>query len=653
MKQTPISIILIFICQALFAQTTYYVSKEIGSDSNDGLTTTTPFKTVEHAVKANNDIVHPGDTVLIMGEYTNDSYDPNFTFDFTEANSSDDTDERLNGIINSHLWHGENTIRINGVHGTPNNYITFKPYDANTVLKGDGANIFRVQNCSYLKIEGFDIEGEVERISLATAFALQFVYIDSSADVSNLTLAPNSLVVEQDQPTGNSVYYRVPPHWSLTQIEENNVDEGGPGWPLLPNISRPSYTSTRGLYVSNAHHIDVINNTVHHMPGGGIRFSEIAYSSIIGNSIHNCSRRSYGGTHALVVTKATSLATDVNISGGGDDSSSNPNDDTTHRIKINKNRIYFNYNEVYSWAPTKTEITPHLDEGKGISLQRNRTTDAPWEAGRILVSNNICYWNGFSGVHSNDGDRIDFINNTCYLNSYTNTVTLAPNGTGGNIGISVSDGEDLTIENNISVIDGGLEKYAIASNKSDNITTVANNVIWATEGSLVEDSEITGIQVNTVNADPVFVSVPSISDVKSSANPHLLTFDFHLQASSSAIDHADSNVAPSDDYDGVTRSATPEAGAYEFNVLHSDNIESIKIRVYPNPFFDEIRINTVDVKKEEIVLFDYLGKRINNPFIVVYHQNYIELNTSNLPKGMYLLKIKNVVKKVFKNRERN
>ena len=89
------------------------------------------------------------------------------------------------------------------------------------------------------------------------------------------------------------------------------------------------------------------------------------------------------------------------------------------KINILRNKVHHNYNEIYSWAPTKTIITPYIDEGKGISLQRNdiddnntptdNTDDTGWLRGRFLVANNVCYFNGYSGLHSNDGTRIDFI----------------------------------------------------------------------------------------------------------------------------------------------------------------------------------------------------------------------------------------------------
>jgi hypothetical protein len=186
--------------------------------------------------------------------------------------------------------------------------------------------------------------------------------------------------------------------------------------------------------------------------------SDGKYITISGNDVHNCSRRSYSGTHGFVVTKTE--PTD-NVS------------DTA--VYIYKNRIHHNYNEQFSWSPGKTIITPIIDEGKGISLQRNNTTDWVNGNGRIIVENNLCYWNGFSGVHSNDGFRIDFVNNTSFMNSYTNTVTYANDSQqGNNIGVSAQGGDDVKLINNISVIDDTWGGYALSSGGTSNLIVINN-----------------------------------------------------------------------------------------------------------------------------------------------------------------------------------
>ncbi|MDZ7880762.1 MAG: T9SS type A sorting domain-containing protein [Saprospiraceae bacterium] len=205
---------------------------------------------------------------------------------------------------------------------------------------------------------------------------------------------------------------------------------------------------------------------------------------------------------------------------------------------------------------TKTIITPHIDEGKGISLQRNETTGSVnWDNGRILIANNICYYNGFSGIHSNDGNRIDIINNSCYFNSYTKSVTewtgtIDPNG--GNIGISLQGGTGHKIINNISVIDNNMSRSAIATDiTASGALVVKDNIIYGSTAALgSQNANIVAIQVNTQNVNPQWVSQAA--------------FNFNLLSTSPAINAADAAYAPTIDYYGNTRT-TPDIGAIEFS----------------------------------------------------------------------------------------
>lgn len=597
MKKTILIYFSILFSFFLNAQTTYYVDQINGSNANNGITTSTAFKSINQAIS----VVLPGDTISIIGVYTNSSYNASFSF----TNNHD-----------PHLWHKENSIRINNLNGTATGYITIKAFDDNTILKGDGDNILRITNSSYLRIEGFNIEGEVPKIPLSTANALQFVYID----VDN-TLDPND-------PTALEILYR--DQDCISNCTAGAVVDGEIYTDISDvNVSRPSYIDTRGLFLSNVHHIDILDNTIHDTPGTGLRVADCEDINIIGNEVYNCSRKSYSGTHALVVTKATSTRT---------------TDD--YRIKVQRNKIHHNYNEQYSWAPTKTVITPHIDEGKGISLQRNQTTyntdgsiNVNWENGRILVENNICYFNGFSGVHSNDGNRIDFINNTCYFNSYTKSITEGiTSSNGGNIGISAQGGSDIKIINNISIIDKGLSKSAISSNltASDGLV-VENNIIYGTDlsgnsGTINEDANIVAVQINTQKTDPQFV------------NP--VNFDFNLQQSASAIDNAKVLDAPLIDFFEQNRDSSPDIGAVEYIDATLSLLEHTytDFSLYPNPVNDILFIQGNTFEKSDITITNLLGQEFKN-FSLTGNNS---VNLSDLPSGLYIIKIKTFANKVYK-----
>ena len=552
MRKITFLIVIFFTAFSTYAQhSAYYINQQTGSNSNDGLTPSTPFKSINNNLpRTVADNAGEAFEIILMGEFTNASYNPSYTF------------SAKNDPI---LWNSENTLYFNNFKGEAGKYITIRPYDSTTVLNGNGANILRVANSEYLIIKDLRIEGEVPNIPLSLANELQFSYLDLS--------------VNEDSDPSNDIDRYNP---TLAQIRERDVDDCiTPGCDpsvsgSLPKINdkplvRPSYVDTRGFYLSKINNVKILNNVVTQMPGGGLRVSDCEDVDIIGNEVSYCSLRSYSGTHGLVVTKATSTRT--------------TND---YRIKIVGNKVHHNYNEQYSWAPDKDKITPHIDEGKGVSLQRNQTTyksdgvtiNVNWEHGRILVANNLAYFNGFSGIHSNDGDRVDFINNTAYFNSHTKSITEDDDGNpstfptstnGGNIGISMSDGIDCKIINNISVIDSRMSKSAIAVKNSTIATSdatattrangipdaeIRNNLSYGTTlqgvtGTVDESATTVSIQTDAIKADPLFVDP--------------LNFDFRLKITSPAIDAADATKATATDFNGDARYGTADLGALEFD----------------------------------------------------------------------------------------
>jgi parallel beta-helix repeat protein len=581
-------LLVFFVCFNCFsilnAQTTYYVDQQNGNDSNNGTTTTTAFENFDQA-ESN---VSAGDTIEIIGTYTNASYNANYSY-----TAEDD----------AHLWHAENTIRIHNLNGTAGNYITIKAHDDNTVLKGDGANIFRVTNSSYLKIENFNIEGEVTKIPLSTAHALQFVYIIDNGNLVGTTTAPAAVDIRfrnEDETNDND---------NVVEESDNYTDISN------ENVKRPSYIDTRGLYISGSNNIIITNNTIHHTPGGGLRVSDGKFIDILENEIFRCSAKSYSGTHALVVTRTQPIST------------------LGYSINILRNIIHHNYNEQFSWAPDKTIITPRIDEGKGISLQRNNTSTWINGTGRILVANNLCYYNGFSGIHSNDGHRIDFINNTCYLNSYTNSITYAGTSQkGNNIGISAQSSNDIKMINNISVIDTDWGGFALAAGNTSNLE-VSDNIIFGFNGSVNQDNDITNVDVNTIITNPLFVN---------SGNHLLETFhDFSLQLDSPAIGAANTTYAPANDLNGTSRDTNPDLGAIEYgSTLNIQSLNKIEVKMYPNPTTDFLYVTYDNTSQTNVFeIYNLLGKRVKSvPLSNLNTENTLKIDVSNLANGFYILK---------------
>jgi parallel beta-helix repeat protein len=226
--------------------------------------------------------------------------------------------------------------------------------------------------------------------------------------------------------------------------------------------------------------------------------------------------------------------------------------------------VHDNFNEIFSWVGTKTFVHAKIDEGKGISLQRNQEFK---NGGRMLVANNIAFWNGYSGIHSQDGDNIDMFSNTAYMNSYTNTRgEYKDDGDargGNNIGVSLQGGEDVRIANNVAYIDTSWRgmPVSIANEKGD--TVVANNLVFG-EGSapLKLDADYERLAVGTIVADPMF-ELESDETVESDA---LSPSSFRPMTDSPAIGAAAARWTPCEDFFGNRRSpGLQSVGAVEVN----------------------------------------------------------------------------------------
>ena len=78
--------------------TTYYVDQGNGNDSNSGISVGLAFASHGEALK----VLQAGDELRIIGDYKNPSYNAAYTF---------------GNVGDTHLWHGENTLRIADLHG--------------------------------------------------------------------------------------------------------------------------------------------------------------------------------------------------------------------------------------------------------------------------------------------------------------------------------------------------------------------------------------------------------------------------------------------------------------------------------------------------------------------------------------------------------
>lgn len=564
MKKTYLFLSTIFICLSIInhAQTNWYVSTT-GQDINGNGGFSIPFKTVTYAsTKAS-----PGDTIFVMnGTYNNTTYG---TYD---------------------IWKTEQAVRINNFNptGIPN-YLTIKPYNNQPVkFKCDGDFIIQVKNSSYVSIEGFEVEGEVNNIPLDSGLKYQFIYKDVMGNIQQ----------------------RVPVGSTPAQIATMTLS-------VLSNIERPTYFNTSGISINNSHHVKILNNHVYNMPGEGIRSFTSDYLNIIGNTVYNCSRRSATGVHGLSIYTLNSNLDPANAT--------NPNT----RVLIAQNLVYNNFNEVYSWSETKTLITPHIDEGKGITIQRC-TPSYSWTVGKIRIENNISYNNGFSGIHVNSGNRIEIVNNTVFENNQTSQITLQ----GDQQGISLQDANDFLITNNIiqanPTINNGFALKLSANSAIIGTNSITNNFI---NGNMSANS-IT-LATNTFTGSPQFVN-PTISN-------------FNLQPTSFAINNALLTNSPLNDFYNNIRGSMPDIGAIEYflttNITKSYDNEALSI--YPNPFSNTIFIQNIP-NKNNIEIYNSFGQKIQT----IEHTSEAKslgIDLKHLSSGIYIIKIDVNYYKIIKN----
>ena len=361
---------------------------------------------------------------------------------------------------------------------------------------------------------------------------------------------------------------------SGTYNEQVNVRSGTAGSPVTFTAA-PGATVTvtggkYGFYVSNKSYVNIEDFNITNTGSDGIHVSSNSSNiKVIGNTLSSAGQPTSGQT-AKGIYVANSTNSLFSFNKVHNNSSYGIYLDAASGCQVIDNESWANA-QVYQraasgirlYASTQNVVSANLthdNEDSGIEIYTNSNNN--------LITDNVSYNNGDHGIdnYSSTGNRI--ISNSVYRN-----VTAGINAEGGSTG--------TTIANNISVDNGinsprtrsdiRVDAASISGTTMDydmvHLTTPDVILIWNSVNyrSVAAFQTATGQELHGVDADPRW---------KSPAGG-----DFHLTATSPAIDSANSGVSgqPLQDADGnprvddrdVTNSgagprASDDRGAYEY-----------------------------------------------------------------------------------------
>ena len=281
-----------------------------------------------------------------------------------------------------------------------------------------------------------------------------------------------------------------------------------------------------------SHHLRFLNNVVHGFGTGGICALDCDYLHLEGNVIYNnCKTSPYGGS-------AISLCRAFNC------------DEFAGYHNIVRGNICYDNELLVSVLETSGGNGRTLTDGNGIIIdvfmrsranpRKPHTQDrgGPLEPyrGRTLIENNLIYDNGGRGIHVFRSEKVDVINNTCYMNQKSADINAGE--------FTAIQAAHVAFFNNIAY--GRKDKRG---NTQDGSTRViwSHNLFYNCADVLMHD----GI----IEADPKFVA-PGLK-----ATPK----DFQLHPDSPALGCGLKNIAPLLDLAGTSRPITGpiDLGAYQ------------------------------------------------------------------------------------------
>ncbi len=486
----------LFFTSILCSQNNYYVSSINGSNSNDGLSESSPFLTINKGISE----VSEGGTVYVMnGTYRNVGY------------GTVDPSSNTN-MNNPHVV----TINKSGSEGA---YITIKNLEGhNPKIEFDGRGGIVISDyMNYIIVEGFEVEGPAANIT----------YDQAIADREYKVLAASD---ENDNITYNHTYFSGKGIWGGYKAH-NNI--------IIKNNKVYNCTGS-GIRFNDSDHITIENNEVYNCTWWtSSASSAIVYAETIAEDGDNT-------TDVKMIMRGNLVYNNWNripfyVTQLPDNSgNTNPNYGTANYNNILDGQgLYVTRSDPSYLGTFLFENNVCVNNGKnGINFDNSLSASA-------IYQNNTLYYNG---VHEIIQDLSVAEGNPPHRGQKVGGIKAnkVQNATVVNNIVVTRDNEFSALSLN-NIDNPETEDPETGEPDYDGIKIATNNIFLNGTVAYPGNQE----PANLINVDPEFISVPSVVNGAIDINQT----NFKLAEGSPAIDAGNLNYSPVTDIDGVPRPA--------------------------------------------------------------------------------------------------
>ena len=493
-SRTPKKIELIFFLfftSIVYSQNNYYVSSTNGSNSNDGLSESSPFLTINKGISE----VSEGGTVYVMnGTYRNVGY----------GSVDPSTNTNMN---NPHVA----TINKSGSEGA---YITIRNLEGHEPkIEFDGRGGIVISDyMNYIIIEGFEVEGPAANIT----------YDQAIADREYKVLAASD---ENDNITYNHTYFSGKGIWGGYKAHNN----------IIIRNNKVFNCTGSGIRFNDSDHITIENNEVYNCTWWtSSASSAIVYAETIAEDGDNT-------TDVKMIMRGNLVYNNWNripfyVTQLPDNSgNTNPNYGTADYNNILDGQgLYVTRSDPSYVGTFLFENNVCVNNGKnGINFDNSLSASA-------IYQNNTLYYNG---VHEIIQDLSVAEGNPPHRGQKVGGIKAnkVQNATVVNNIVVTRDNEFSALSLN------NIDNPNTEEPTNDGIKIATNNIFLNGTVAYPGNQE----PANLININPEFISAPI--EVNGAIN--IDETNFKLSESSPAIDAGNPNYSPITDFDGVPRPA--------------------------------------------------------------------------------------------------